>query len=77
MKAGNEEKQTSDKTPRTVLVPNKWGFPGVSGKESARQGRRCKSADLIPGSGRSPGRGHGSPRILAWRISRTEEPGGL
>ena len=24
MKAGNEEKQTNDKKPRTVLVPNKF-----------------------------------------------------
>ena len=32
----------------------------------------------IPGSGRSPGRGHGNPRsILAQRIPQTEEPGGL
>ena len=31
---------------------------------------------LIPGSGRSPGGGHGNHcRILAWRIPRTEEPG--
>ena len=36
-------------------------------------------ADLIPGSGRSPGRGrkgnHSS--ILAWEVPWTEEPGGL
>ena len=32
----------------------------------------------IPGSGRSPGKGNGSPlSILAWRIPWTEEPGGL
>ena len=33
----------------------------------------------IPGLGRSPGGGHGSAHssILAWRISRTEEPGSL
>ena len=52
------------------------GFPGGSvGKESA-----CHAGDLglIPGSGRSPGEEmttHSS--ILAWEISRTEEPGGL
>ena len=37
-----------------------------------------KDMALIPGSGRSPGGGlatHSS--ILAWRISWTEEPGGL
>ena len=33
---------------------------------------------LIPGSGRSPGEGHGNPlHILAWGIPWTEEPGGL
>ena len=34
---------------------------------------------LIPGSGRSPGEGHGNllSHILAWRIPWTEEPGGL
>ena len=31
----------------------------------------------IPGSGRSPGGGHGNSSILAWRIPWTEEPGGL
>ena len=32
----------------------------------------------VPGSGRSPGGGHGnSHSILAWRIPWTEEPGGL
>ena len=29
----------------------------------------------IPGSGRSPGEGNGN--LLAWRILRTEKPGGL
>jgi len=32
----------------------------------------------IPGSGRSPGGGHGnSLQYFAWRIPWTEEPGGL
>ena len=32
----------------------------------------------IPGSGRSPGGGHGNPlQYIAWEISRTEESGGL
>ena len=31
-----------------------------------------------PGSGRPPGKGNGNPLcILGWRISWTEEPGGL
>ena len=49
------------------------GFPGGSdSKEST-----CSVGDLglIPGLGRSPGGGHGSPpQILAWRIPWTEEP---
>ena len=51
-------------------------FPGGSDcKESA-----CNVGDLgsIPGSGSSPGEGHGPySTILAWRIPWTEEPGGL
>ena len=32
----------------------------------------------IPGSGKSPGEGHGNPlSIPAWRIPRTEETGRL
>ena len=32
----------------------------------------------IPGSGRSPGGGHGNPlQYSAWEIPWTEEPGGL
>ena len=35
-------------------------------------------AGLIPGSGRSPGEGHGNPcQYSYWRIPRTEEPGRL
>ena len=48
---------------------------GVSGKESP-----AKAGDpgLIPGWGRSPGEGNGNPlHILAWEITRTEEPGQL
>ena len=49
---------------------------GSDGKESA-----CNEGDLglIPGSGRAPGEENGNPysSILAWRISWTEEPGGL
>ena len=36
-----------------------------------------RDASFIPGSGRSPGTGHGNhSSILAWKIPRTEEPGG-
>ena len=53
----------------------KQGFSGGSdSKESVWNAR-----DLIfPGLGRSPGGGLGNPlQYLAWRIPRTEEPGGL
>ena len=37
-----------------------------------------RDAGSIPGLGRSPGGGDGSPTsIHAWRIPWTEEPGGL
>ena len=37
-----------------------------------------EDAGSIPGSGRSPGGGHGiHSSILAWRIPWTEGPGGL
>ena len=36
--------------------------------------RTARDVDLIPGSGRSPGGGHGNPSsILAWRVPQTEE----
>ena len=50
-------------------------FPDGSGKESA-----CNVGDLglILGLGRSPGGGHAThSSILTWRISWTEESGGL
>ena len=43
----------------------------------------AKAGDLrdvssVPGSGRSPGGGHGNPlQYSSWRIPWTEEPGGL
>ena len=51
---------------------------GVSGKESARQSKRCKRLGLIPELGRLPGEEmttHSS--ILAWEIPGTEDPGRL
>ena len=50
-------------------------IPGSEGKEYA-----CKAGDLclIPGLGRSLGKGMATQSsILTWRIPRTEEPGGL
>ena len=52
------------------------GFPGgsVVGNPPANAG----DTSSIPGSGRSPGGGHGSPlQCSCWRIPWTEEPGGL
>ena len=54
------------------------GFP----RGSVLKNRPANSGDkgdtgLIPGLGRSPGEGNGHSCILAWRIPRTEEPGGL
>ena len=38
----------------------------------------ARNAGSTPVLGRSPGGGNGNPlHILAWRIPRTEEPGGL
>ena len=40
--------------------------------------RDRRDTDLIPGSGRCPGGGHGNPiQYLARRTPWTEEPGGL
>ena len=49
-----------------------------SGKEHSCHVGDRRDAGSIPGSGRSPGRGHGKTHssILAWRVSWTEEPGG-
>ena len=44
------------------------GFPSRSvGKKSACNAEDTRDAGLIPGSGRSPGRGNGNP-LLAWEI---------
>ena len=40
--------------------------------------RDLRDVGLIPGSGRSPGGGHGNPLpYSAWRVPWIEEPGGL
>ena len=55
------------------------GFPGGSvAKESTCNAGDTGDVGLIPGLGRSPGGGHGSPlQYSCWRIPWTEEPGGL
>ena len=62
--------------PTKVCIVKAIVFPGGSdGKESA-----CTVGDLglIPGLGRSPGGGHGSPlQYSCWENPWTEEPGRL
>ena len=63
-------------SPRVCSDSGPLGFPGGSaGKEFV-----CNAGDLgsIPGLGRCPGEGNDThSSILAWRITWTEEPGGL
>ena len=48
------------------------------GKESACNAGDTGDEGSIPGSGRSPGGGHGNPlQYSCWRIPRTEQPGRL
>ena len=61
-----------------MLLP----FDLVLGSSGGSDGKKfaCNVGDpgSIPGSGRSPGEGKAThSSILAWRIPRTEEPGGL
>ena len=59
-----------------VHVP--LGFPSGSGKQSTCTAGAEGDEVQIPGSGRSPEKGHGNhSSVLAWRIPWTEEPGGL
>ena len=49
----------------------------LSGKEPLASSGHSREGS-VPGSGKSPGEGNGNhSSILAWEISRTEEPGGL
>ena len=63
------------KFPLDLKILLKWEMGSSVSKSSA-----CNAGDpgLIPGSGRSPGKGNGNHSSdLAWRIPWTEEPGGL
>ena len=52
--------------------------PSGTSEESACSAGDAGEAGSIPGSGRSPGVGNDDPSsILAWKIPRTEKPGGL
>ena len=57
-----------------------FGAPqeGTSGKDLPASAGDIRDVGSIPGSGRSPGGGHGNPlQYLAWRIPWTEGPGGI
>ena len=53
----------------------------LSGSDGKKSAYNVGDLGLIPWLGRSPGGRHGNPlqatSILAWRIPRTEGPGGL
>ena len=51
------------------------GFPG--GSDSEEPACNARDLGLIPGSGRSPEGTATHSSTLAWRIPRTQEPGGL
>ena len=60
--SASEQSQASLESPQINSLRERKGFPGgTSGKEPACQCRRCKRLSLIPGLGRSPRGGHGSP----------------
>ena len=52
-------------------------YQWLSNKESIFNAGDTGDAGWIPGSERSPGEMATPSSILAWRIPRTEEPGGL
>ena len=59
-------------------VYTNWGFPGGSVVKNPPAMQETQKRGSITGSGRSPEEGmviHSS--ILVWRISWSEEPGGL
>ena len=61
------------------MILYKLGFPGASViKNPPANAGDTGNADAIPGSGRSPGGGHGNPlQYTGQRIPWTEVPGGL
>ena len=65
----------------TSCLVIKWASQVALGvKNPPANAGDIKDVGAIPGSGRSPGEGHGwltHSGILAWGIPRTEEPDGL
>ena len=67
-------------SPSVVEVPPRKGASHVAltVKNPPAKAGDIRDAGPIPGSGRSPGGGHGSPlQYSCWRTPWTEEPGGL
>ena len=64
---------------RTYSLQPQWGFLGGSVvKKPPVSSGDARDTGSIPGSGRSPGRGHAThSSILAWRIPWREESGAL
>ena len=58
-------------------VSSSAGFPGDSVvKNLPANAGDVRDTGLIPGLGRSPGRGNGYPEYFFGKIAWTEEPGG-
>ena len=54
------------------------GVPGgTSGRNPAANAGDVRDSGSVPGSGRSKKEKATNSSILAWKIARTEEPGGL
>ena len=55
-----------------------WNLAVVLVKNPPANAGDVRNMGLIPGSGKSPGEGHGNPlQYSSWRIPWTEEPGKL
>ena len=68
------------KGPKSCKIPSSgWAAPvALVVKNLPDKAGDSRNVGSFPGSGRSPGGGHGSPlQYFAWRIPRTKEPGGL
>ena len=60
------------------LTPGQGLLTGTVARSLQANGGEARDTGSIPGSGRSPGEGNDNPfQYLAWKIPRTEEPGGL
>ena len=61
MQNGAAIMENSTKVPQKIKTKTVYDPGGTSGKEPACQCRRLEDTGSIPGSGRSPGGGHGNP----------------